>query len=256
MLWESSVSLSPRAVVVATYLGRGRVLRGPGYRLLSPWPGDLGLVLEEASSEHAFSLTMFRTALDAARRDTWLLRVACQLYLLFMFAAMPVAIAWLGAEAAWFRALPVLGALQVGTLVALYATERRAVPPPARRIERWIGSALFPPALLRTPTELVAQRLAGFNPATAAAAILEEPAFVRILRTQIGRHASDGETVASLLSLCEQVGFDRRRVLAPDRVGPDAASYCPLCLDEFLVERGHCQGCGVDSVAYEPGRPT
>ena len=250
VLWECKVSLSRSAVVAASYLGRGRLLRGPGYRLLSPWPGDLGLVLEPASSESAFSLAAFRATLAAARRDTRMLRACCEAYLLFVFVAMPPAIAWLGAEAAWLRALPVFGALQIGTLAALYATERRIVPRPARRVERWISSALFPPALFRTPNELVAQRLAGFHPATAAAAILEEEAFVRMLRQEIGRLASDTPSTGPLLSLCEQRGIVRSRVLAPARVGPDAASYCPLCLDEFRVERGHCAGCGVVSVAY------
>lgn len=250
VLWECTVSLSQNAVIVASYVGRGSVLRGPGYRILSPWPGDLGLVLEAASSERAFSLTEFRAALAAARHDTRFLRIWCEAYLLFMFLGMPPAIAWLGAEAAWLRALPVIGALQIGTLVALYATERRAVPPLERRVERWISSALFPPALLRTPNELVAQRLAEFHPATAAAAILEEHAFVQMLRKEIGRLALDRGSAEPLLSLCEQRGIDRSRVLAPARVGPGAASYCPVCLDEFLVERGHCDGCGVDSVAY------
>lgn len=251
VLWECMVSLSRSAVVVASYVGRGRVLRGSGYRLLSPWPGDLGLVLEAATSERAFSLAEFRTALAAARRDTRLLRICCEVYLIFIFVGMPPAIAWLGAEAAWVRGLLVIGALQISTLVVLFATERRSVPTPARRVERWISSALFPPALFRTPNELVALRLAGFHPATAAAALLDEPAFVQMLRKEMGRLASDHQIAEPLLSLCEQRGTDRGLVLAPARVGPGAASYCPICLDEFLVERGRCGGCGVDSIAYQ-----
>ncbi len=255
VLWESTVSLSPSQVAVASYLGRARLLRGRGYRVLSPWPGDLALVLERASSEHAFSLAEFRAALALARRDTRVLRACCEIYLIFVFAAMPVAIGWLGAEAAWLRALPLLAALQIGTLVALYAAERRAAAPPKRRVERWLSSALFPPALLRTPSELVAQRVASFHPATALAAVLDEPAFVRMLREELGRHASDDRIGGALLSLCEQRGVDRSRVLAPTAIGSRAVSYCPICLDEFLVERARCLGCGVDSIPY-PGTPS
>lgn len=253
VLWECTVKLSGSAVVVGSRLGRGWVTRGPGYRIQSPWPGDLSLVLEAASAERGYSLEEFRTALAAARRDTRTLRVCCEGYLLFVFAGMPAVIRWLGAEGAWLWALPIIGAFQIGTLAVLYATQRRGGPPPERRIERWIGSALFPPALFRTPTELVAQRLAGFHPATAAAAILDEHAFVRMLRQEIGRRGPERGATEPLLSLCEQRGIERSRVLAPARVGPEAASYCPLCLDEFLVERGRC--CGVDSIVYPGSRP-
>ena len=255
-LWQCTSSLTRANVAIVSIVGRRSLRRGPGYCLFSPWPGDLGCVVEEAASPHAFALDELRAALAAARRATRPLRVACEIYVLFVFVTTPAAIAWLGGEAAWRLALPLIGALHLGTLATLWLSERRFEPRPHGRLERWIGSALFPPALFRTPSDLVSQRLAGFHPATAAAALLDEDAFVRVLRKEIGRLESAAGQRDAMLGLCEQLGIERTRVTAPARVAPDAASFCPLCLDEFRIERGHCPGCGADSIAYPTSRRT
>jgi hypothetical protein len=282
-LWQCTASLPAGATAIASFGGRAVAWTGPGYRVFSPWPGDLALVLEgvrydgEGRAERsgalppeiarAFSLDGFRADLASVRRETRLLRRCCELYLLAVFAALPAIVRLLGEEAGWLFALPGIAALHVAALAALHLAERRAPAPAPRRIERWVGSAFFPPALLRTPVELVSARLAGFHPATAAAALLDPDAFVRELRREIGRLGSQPAAAGgsddavragwceclreALLSLCEQRGVDRRRVLAPGRVQPTARSYCPLCLDEFLVRSGRCGGCGAGSVGYE-----
>jgi hypothetical protein len=250
-LWQCTTSLPRSGAAIVSFLGHPSIRRGPGYHLFSPWPGDLGCLVEEADTPHAFALTELRATLEAARRASQPLRVACELYVLFVFVATPAAIAWLGSEAAWRLALPAIGALHVGTLATLMATEWRYKRCSHGRIDRWISSVLFPPALFRTPADLLAQRLAGFHPATVAAALLDEAAFVRVLRTEIGRLEVAARPCESMLGLCEQLGIDRRRVTAPARVDPDAESFCPRCLDEFRVERGHCLGCDADSIPYE-----
>jgi hypothetical protein len=347
-LWQCAASLAPGAIALTRHAGRWTLRRGPGWCLLSPWPGDPGLVLEapgfelgdgrvfavdpparhaesaaergvaldpeprieragavirvgggaflRASSEgHAeeqerrlraalrewreapgrlpreieasLSLAELRRELGEVVRATRWLRALCQLYFLLVFAAPPL-LAWrLGADGGWLAALPAIGAVHLTSVVALGFAQRRALPPSRRRRERLVGSALFPPALLRAPAELVAARLVAFHPATAAAALLGEDAFVRMLRSELGRldlraagpptgPAADGRAAwrrgvrEGLLSLCEQRGIDRGHVLAPVRVEPGAKSYCPVCLDEFLVVRAQCRGCGAASIAY------
>lgn len=250
-LWQCLVSMPHDGVAFASFFGRRTLRRGPGYILFSPWPGDLGVVLTEAELPSAPSLAEFRAALERVRRELLPLHVACEIYVLFVFVGVPALIAWFGSETAWRLALPTLGVLHVGTLATLYAAERRGDRRAKGRLERWIRSALFPPALFRTPAELRTQLLAGFHPATAAAALLDEDSFVRWLRKEIGRLGSDGNKQEAVLGLCEQRGIDRTRVIAPARIALDAVSYCPLCLDEFRIPRGRCLGCGTVSIAYE-----
>jgi hypothetical protein len=254
MLWQCTASLPRTGVAVCSYFGLYVFRRGPTYALFSPWPGDLGICLDQAALPGAFSVASFREALDRSRRRLLPLRLACEVYLLFAFVTVPVLVAWLSGEVAWRLVLPVIGAIHASTLATLFLVERRLDPRPDGRLERWVGGALFPPALLRAPADLLAQRLAGFHGATAAAALLDEVAFVRVLRREVGRLGPDGGLRESLLSLCDQLGIDRKRVTAPPRIAPGARSYCPVCLDEFLVEKGRCYGCGADAIAYEESR--
>src|SRR5262249_61434094 len=102
----------------------------------------------------------------------------------------------------------------------------------------------------RPPAEVAGSRRPASPPAAAAAALLDEEGFVRELRRELGRLEirADAERAGAdacvawrralreaLLSLCEQRGLDRGRVLAPRPSEPAAASYCPVCLDEFRV---------------------
>src|SRR5262249_38223142 len=63
-LWQCTVSLAPGAAALARWAGRWTLARGPGWRLLSPWPGDPGLVLEgpgfELGGGRAFALAAAR----------------------------------------------------------------------------------------------------------------------------------------------------------------------------------------------------
>ena len=249
-LWQSSISVSRGDVVIAGYFGRITVARGPGYRILSPWPGDLGLTLQAEPNTAASSIPEFRAALAAARHETRLLRATCSIYFVSVFAAMPLLIAWLGTERAWLLALPFIALLHIGALLALYHAERASMTPSSSWIQRWVGAALFPPALFRAPNDLVARRFHDVHPATAAAVLLEGELLVRLLREQIGRHDGPNASREALLRLCDESGIERSQVLTPDRTHPAAESYCPECLDEFLVKQGHCHGSGANSLEY------
>ena len=331
------------------------VQRGPGLRLLSPWPVDLGLVvgglpfelsstrayssspfvragasgvaernapldgrdqvrvrgfslvaggkafLRAASYQHAahlasflgalatgdeegrkhtlerllkraFDLSAAREVLSTAKGIVRPLEWCCAVYFLMVAAVLPLLVWRLDGEAAWRILLLPLLAVHVASLVAMVLVERRLPDPAPGLAERVVVCALFPPALLRAPVELVSERLAAFHPATVAAALMPRERFDDFLRREIaeidnpawsrhgGSEAPDererGEFLAvlrsGLTSLLGQLGDDASRLSDRRGLDPAAAGYCPLCYGEYRDGGGSCRACGVDTVSYPP----
>lgn len=341
------------AAFVSIASSRLAVLRGPGFRLLSPWPADLGLVvgglpfevsssrvysraplmrpgagavveravpfdgpsgirvrgvslvagktvlLRAASHQHAahleavfeglragkredrqrafdallataFDLSAFRRALASVGRAVRPLQWCCGLYLVSIVGVVPLLVWRLDGEAAWRVALPLLVACHLASLVALVVAELRYPHPALGLGERLFICALFPPALLRAPVELVSEHVAAFHPATAAAALLDREAFDEFLRRETAevehppwsRHersmvpdAEERIEFSSLLhsrlmSLTEQRGGEARPLPGRQRLDATARSYCPLCLGDYRARSVDCPDCGVASVPY------
>jgi hypothetical protein len=224
----------------------------------------------ESFLARALSTDACRTAWREARSATRLLRLGCDAEFVLAFGVAG-ALAWpFGQNAAWIAILPVLAAAHVAALLGLWLAERRLATPRADRMQRLVVGALFPPALLRLPCELVAARLAVFHPATLAVVSLPRARAERVLRAALGaaahpywrrRGRSEGEDLAArdayaarlhsgLAALAAEVGLApdaiRPPALPPDAAGP---SCCPVCLDEYRPGFRACGECGVDTVA-------
>ena len=222
--------------------------------------------------ERAFDLPAAREVLSTARRIVRPLQWCCAVYFLMVAAVLPL-LAWrLDGEAAWRILLLPLLAVHLASLVAMVLVERRLPDPAPGLTERAVVCALFPPALLRAPVELVSERLAAFHPATVAAALLPRERFDGFLQREIAeidnplwsRHggcevAEEPERReflaalrSGLMSLVGQLGDEAPRLTVRRGLDPTAASYCPLCLGEYRDAGRSCQACGVDTVSYPP----
>jgi hypothetical protein len=224
----------------------------------------------EAFLARALSSDACRATWREARAATRLLRWACDAEFALAFVVAGALARPFGGEAAWLAILPALGLSHVAALAGLWLAERRLDTPRADRAGRFVVAALFPPALLRLPCELVTAQLATFHPATLAAVSLPRARSGRVLRAELGaaahpywrRHGRhDGEDLAArdayaarlhagIARLAEEIG------LAPEAIRPaplpheDAGpSYCPVCLDEYRPGFRACGECGVDTVA-------
>ena len=135
--------------------------------------------------KRAFDLSAVGETLSTVRPIVRPLQWCCALYFLMIAVALPL-LAWrLDGEAAWRILLLPLLAAHLASLVAVVLVERRLPDPTPGLAERVVVCALFPPALLRAPVELVSERLAAFHPATVAAALLPRERFDDFLRREI-----------------------------------------------------------------------
>ena len=283
---ERSASLDGRDPVrirgLSLVAGGKAFLRAASHRHATYLAGFLGALATgdekdgkgplERLLERAFDVSAARQVLSTARGIVRPLQWCCAAYFLMIAGILPLLIWRLDGEAAWrILVLPLL-AVHLASLAAMVLVERRLPDPAPGLAERVVVCALFPPALLRAPTELVSERLTAFHPATVAAALMPRERFDDFLRREIAevdnpswsRHGGSEvpeererrEFLAmlrsGLMSLVGQLGDDARRLAGRRGLDPAAASYCPLCFGEYRDEGGSCQACGVDTVSYRP----
>ena len=78
-----------------------------------------------------------------------------------------------------------LAVAHIVNLGALVLAETRSLRPASNRTERFFIAALYPPALLRTPSEWISEQLVPFHPATVAAALLDRENFIELVRREV-----------------------------------------------------------------------
>ena len=354
-LWQCVVFLplgGAAFLSVRSFAAKAR--RGPGFHLLSPWPGDISIVsgglpfelgiaevyapsplprgdlsliedtvvsldgserfrvrgsnvvaggrvfLRAASPHHAehlaetlqrlketaspkrsavlrglvdaaYDLSAFRAALASSTRVVRPLQWCCALYLMMAAGVLPVLALFSSGEIALRTMLIPLAVAHIVSLGALVLAEARSLRPASNRTERFFIAALYPPALLRTPSEWISEQLVPFHPATVAAALLDRENFIELVRREVAevdhprweRHGIAEVPSAperknflrilriGLLSLLEQVDKDSPGLGVRHRVDVDAVSYCPFCLGDFRSDFRYCKSCGVATVAYD-----
>lgn len=164
-----------------------------------------------------------------------------------------------------------MGLAHLASLGALVFAETRSLTPGPHRGERIFIAAMFPPALLRTPSEWLSEQCVAFHPATVAAAVLDSETFTELVRREIAeldhpswqrhggsetpcaaeRRKSSSLVRAGVLSLLLQRDKNSTGLAPRHPVDADAKSYCPLCLGDFRSDFRYCTPCGVATVAYE-----
>jgi hypothetical protein len=198
--------------------------------------------------------------LGEARRTVRWLAAACNGLACAIFAIVPVAGAWVGAERAIFVSAPALLVLH-GVALALAARAHRKLFPDQtaeRREEIWTA-ALYPPALLRLPQRWVDAALAGHHPLAVARALWPEPRWRDAWSRELawlevraeddpGRSAWYRAQRAALI----EAGADLGGLCEPRRRSdPTAESYCPICWDDFRAGFRRCRPCGARTIVYE-----
>ncbi len=241
----------------ATSAAEARALASLFARLAATPEAERARAIDEIVAR-AFSAEACRASRAEARKATRLLRWACDAEFVLVFGVAAALALSIGGENAWLALLPPLGVAHALALVGLAVAGRKLEVPRTERIERAIVGAIFPPALLRFPAELVFERLAVFHPVTLAVALLPRSHARRVLRAAIGkaarlaaRDASFGAQVrAGLEQLAVEIDLEpalvRPRALAEDEHAP---SFCPICLDEYRPGFRWCRDCGVATVA-------
>ncbi|MCH8082908.1 MAG: hypothetical protein IH885_01610 [Myxococcales bacterium] len=214
----------------------------------------------------SLSLVNYRKESERLRNATSLLAWASNLYVLLLFAGLPILIQLEHAERALFMALPVMLSIHLMTLIVLVVTHRRLFP--SRRgelIEQLVSCAIYPPGLLCALKNIQREILDRFHPATVAAMHLPKEALERFLRSELGRvelaisrDRGSSESVGlaalerdALIELINACGESHEALLTPPTgEDPLALTYCPVCLTDYRVAEGTCGDCGVALVRY------
>lgn len=220
----------------------------------------------DAELDAAFDLDACRHGFDEMRRRTWALRWICNAYAAVVFGLLPLLLIYRDEESAWLTVLPAIAALHATGVVALLLASRGLAEAPSERFERILVGALYPPALLRAPADLVNDRLARFHPVVVASLVLRPPALKRLLQVARAEYAhpewrrhqgrsvpEETERGAFLLQLKSRVEEAARQLaidLQPVRQDPSAARVCPLCLFEYRPGFNRCSACGVPTQPF------
>lgn len=226
----------------------------------------------EAILDRSLSSAAFEQRLKMVDEVVRPLSVMVTLYLAVVFGLL-VSGQWIQFQlSTWFRAGVVMAPVHVGSVVALWFA-LRALAPNERGGRRYAvaEALLFPPALFAAPRRLYSNHVVGFHPVTAAAILLPDRSFRRVLRFELARlefssrewdrgdereGPGQGTPVDGLSQLvrdrmwtfAREQGVDPANLLRDVVLDPLAASYCPICLSGFLHTGTKCPDCAVDLV--------
>lgn len=255
----SRVAVDGRPFVPAASRSQARVWLWIAAELAPLDPGERPDALARhlaASLDHA----AFGRRLAEARRAVRGLAAVCDALFVAMLAAVPAAGLWVGAERAIFVSAPALLAGHLAAVVLAVRAHRTLFPDlrSERQEEIWTA-ALYPPALLRLPQRWVDAAVAGHHPLAVARALWPagrwREAWGRELAWLDQRSSSDPERApwyrVQRAALLEALGPEAPLPARRPRRDPTAASYCPICLDDFRAGFGRCEPCGATTVRYE-----
>jgi hypothetical protein len=271
----TDVCLSGSVVKVGSRPFIRAVSQAHGYQLLSlladvgrASPPERKRAVERAIRDSLTS-SVLRERYRAARAAVRLLGLCCDTYALILFVGTPCLILLTLEDPVLFYALPLLGALHLVTLAALYRAHRKLNKSEWTDLaELMIVCALFPPALLRTPQNLLNASITGFHPAAFAQLLLDRAGFLRFVQRELAllRYSAHGVAdptaveerdevldkgrlsieALALEALAAESGFSWADLVAPHSSSdPQAASYCQLCGGEYLEGVTRCVQCQV-----------
>ena len=214
-----------------------------------------------AELDAAFDLDACRRAFDEVRRRTRVLRWTCNVYAALVFVVLPVLLLRRDEEAAWLAVIPWILILHLVGVVALVPASQGLAETAAERFERILVAALYPPALLRSPIDVMNDRLVRYHPVAAASLVLGSRDLRRLVQITSAEYAhpvwrrhrpcpvpEEAERRAFLAELGARVEAAARTLrvdLRPDWDDPTAASYCPLCLHGYRPGFEACAACGI-----------
>ena len=265
-LWQCTVRVPRGARLFVKPIAHWYELVGEGRRLAHPLPSALCVmsIPPGEADASAFDSARLDEALERARAATGWLAGFCDAYAVLLFAGLPILIGVLTEEVGLLYGLAAIAAVHVVALGLLYRADRFLRPErSAERFESLLTAALYPPALLRAPQELVRDATSGFHPAVVCSALMPRSVFVSRLRQMLAsldtpRGAaregllSPAQEKRRLVALARERGLTPRELRLPrSRDDVSAASYCEACLSDFRPGFDRCVVCGVPTRPYE-----
>jgi len=274
-----------RAEGRAVFLGRERLASTGSDALARHVARTLGRLaaLDPTAREHAIG-ELARASLDAdaalerARaweREARILRFPAVFTALLLFVALPVTGVTVGLSLGWLWLFLALVLLQTWSGIAFFRAHRRLDPDErGERALRTLTVSLSPVEALRSGEVLGRDVLARFHPFAVGAALLDRREFElfaeRVLRDALHptppaaplEDARVGEVEAAwratftseLLVAAQRAGLARDLATTAPSGDSDERSYCPRCLQTFLLESGTCTACFGIVLAPLPGR--
>lgn len=227
---------------------------------LLPW--TRGLVL---ASDHSTALdaNAARARIGAWRDATAALRVDAIGMFVLVFVLGPLSVRMLGWQSSWpFLAAGAL--VLAGLIVGDYRTAHARLSParPRAPVAVLATIALSPASAMRSPDVLLRELVVHHHPVVIAQVLCDPEEYEHIagawMREQrrldaLGARTADatndgaatGPPRAALEAFITATVRNARALTGPpERRDPDAVSYCPSCLDEYVRGDGECEDCG------------
>lgn len=219
-----------------------------------------------AQLKHSLDSEAIRERLQAFRRSTLPLLVACTAF--FLSLVIPFAMLWVnqGISTTWAWAFLGNGVVFATSALILYGRALRALYPAeskGRHQSLW-HLVLSPLGIVRLRDLISRDLLYEFHPIAVANVLAESDAYNLLARRYLvrAREAASG-TAATVGSAVEEAGTWRAKswkneleayltkggcnlselLQAPPRRDPSSRTYCPLCLTEYTLAEGKCSDC-------------
>jgi hypothetical protein len=223
-----------------------------------PWMHGLVLASEASST---LDVRTVRERVDGWRRATGALRVDSIGMFVLVFVLAPIFVRFFGWESSWpflVLGVVVLALLIVGDYRAAHAELHPDGPRAPLSVLMTIG--LSPASAMRAPDVLLRKLLVTHHPLVVASVLLPTADYEGVAsawmreRRRLESLAPDDAVLRSgdvieafIVATVEDVG---RLAGPPAPRDPGAVSYCPSCLDEFVLADGQCSDCGVRLELY------
>lgn len=222
-----------------------------GFAWTNPLP-PLGEVFVCGSPEKAGSLDGAARRLDDFRARTRPLRIACCVLAIVLLGVVPAAALVGGLAATWKPLLAVALTAHLAVVVAFIFADRALHRGGRDHGARLLSIALAPPAAVRAVDVVSRDLFSGFHPVAVAAAACDEASFrdfavrsVRALRfgpaSELSRLRPLAEDVER--AVARRLGPAATWLVAPQRESPSCRTYCPRCLQQYVVASGTCPDC-------------
>lgn len=192
-------------------------------------------------------------------------RLVGNILFLHLFVVAPLAVAWIGIEAALWPVGSLLFGLVAANALLFFRAHRRLYPDEAaERVESVLTMFLLPPRAVRGHDVLARGLFDGFHPLVAARASCTPEVFAGLAR-EVARDAATpalplcpseaagaAETeeffrrrfVGALHAFLARAGVAAAALAAPAGERDDAPYRCPRCLDGFVDAAARCDRCG------------
>lgn len=218
--------------------------------------------------DEMFNFKQVEEFLVTAGRGTFMLRAIVNCLFVYCFLIVPV-VSWiLSVAVSWILLLgPFLVMASAAVAVFVYSY-KKVFPSGGVPWGKVVSMILYTPALLRCMDIINKTSLSVFHPA-AVARVFNNRDMLRDLLSYYYREytmaeiqqadAQESEVISwyrkhaaeRVMAAAEESNITRDELLAPpERKDEEIRTYCPLCHEQYVLDRGTCSECGTRLKAY------